>query len=105
MLSALLAVPVRARTIDHVALAQEGAGGPHGVRIENGGISVGGLRQPAVRIEPAAAGGWRGGAAAFRIKVDPVKPTFFTSRFWGGEAVDGNLTLICGGKQVGDRLL
>lgn len=105
MLSGLLAVPVRARTIDHVALAKEGAGGSHNVRIENGGASPGGLGQRALRIDRDADGGWRGGTIAFRIKVDPVKPTFFTSRFWGGEAVNGNLTLICGGKQVGDRLL
>lgn len=98
-------VPAQARTIDHIALAREAVGGAHGIRIVNGGVAPGGLGQAALRIAPPADGGWKGGGVDFRIKVDPVKPTFFSTRLWGGEAVDGNLTLICGGKQVGDRLL
>ncbi len=95
----------QARTIDHVGLAQEAASGPHTVRLVNGSVVPGGLGQPAIRISTPADGGWKGGGVDFRVKVDPAKPTFFTIRLWGGEAVEGNLTLICGGKQVGDRLL
>lgn len=105
MVSAMLVIPGEARTIDHIAFAREIADRHHDVRIENGGVFQGGLGQQALRIGPPADGGWRGGAIAFRVKVDSVTPTFLTTRLWGGEAVDGNLTLICDGKQVGDRLL
>ncbi|MHA6724220.1 hypothetical protein [Sphingomonas sp. RS2018] len=98
-------LPATARSLDHVPLSREAAGGAHDVRIVNGSVSAGGLGQPALRIAAPADGGWKGGGVGFRIKVDPVKTTFFTTRLWGGEAVDGNLTLICDGKQVGDRLL
>ena len=105
--AAIAALPtqVQANTIDHISLSQEAASRVHGVRVVNGSVSAGGLGQPAVRIAPAADGGWKGGGVDFRIKVDPAKPTFFTTRLWGGDVVEGNLTLICGGKQVGDRLL
>ena len=101
----LVVLPAAARTIDHVPLSQEATGGAHNIRIVNGSVSPGGLGQPTVHIAAPADGGWRGGGVDFRIKVDPAKTNFFTTRLWGGEAVDGNLTLICGGKQVGDRLL
>lgn len=102
-----LVVPVAAqgRTLDHIAFAQEKAGATHRIEFTNGSIVIGGLGQAAVRIAPPADGGWKGGSVHFRITVDPKKPTFFTTRLWGGEAADGNLTLICDGKQVGDRLL
>lgn len=96
--------PAMAKTLDHVALATQQAG-THQVRIDNGSIAPGGLGQPALRIAPAADGSWRGGGVDFRVAVDPVKPTFFSTRLWGGDKTEGNLTLICGGKQVGDRLL
>lgn len=104
--ASLAAVPGQARTIDHIPLAREAQGsGEHRLRIANGGVSSGGLGQPALRISVPADGGWKGGGVSFQVKVDPAKPTFFTTRLWGGEAVTGNLTLICDGKQVGDRLL
>lgn len=97
--------PVEARTIDHISLSGEGRGGAHNIAIENGTIVSGGLGQAAVRIAPPGGGGWRGGSVDFVVRVDPAKPVYFTVRLWGGETVDGTLTLICDGKQVGDRLL
>ncbi len=97
--------PAYARTIDRVLLSQESIGGPHAVRMVNGSVTPGGLGQPSIRIAPPADGEWKGGGVDFRIKVDPSSPTFFTTRLWGGDVVDGNLTLLCDGKQVGDRLL
>ena len=40
-----------------------------------------------------------------RLAVVPAAANYLSLRLWGGEKVDGNLTLICDGKQVGDRLL
>ncbi|WP_168558132.1 hypothetical protein [Novosphingobium sp. SG720] len=103
--AALVGGASQARTLDHVSLATEAAGAQHAIRITNGSVAPGGLGQPALRIAPPSGGGWKGGGVAFRVRVDPARPTFFTARLWGGEVVEGNLTLICDGKQVGDRLL
>ncbi len=105
VLAAATATGTEAKTLDHVALAAEQGGGAHDVRIAGGGIVGGGLGQPALQLRAPAGGGWKGGTVDFRIRVVPDKPVFFTIRLWGGDTVEGNLTLICGGRQVGDRLL
>lgn len=100
---ALLPTCAHAKTIDRVELGREAAGGSHQVRIVNGGIVAGALGQSTLQLRPT--GAWRGGTVAMRLAVAPAGANFLSLRLWGGETVTGNLTLICDGKQVGDRLL
>ena len=98
------ATGVRAVTLDSVDFAAEAAGGVHALSVLDGRIIEGGLGQRALQLGIPAAG-WRGGHVAFQVKVAPGSPNYLTMRFWGGDVVDGDLALLCDGKQVGDRLL
>lgn len=97
------AIPATARTLDHVALGTEAEGTAHRLRITDGGRVVGALGQSSLQLRPT--GRWRGGTVDMRLTVNPAAVNFVTLRLWGGEKIDGNLTLLCDGKQVGDRLL
>ncbi|HEY0623570.1 hypothetical protein [Sphingomonas sp.] len=95
----------QAQTIDRIDFGDARAAGEHAVRLSAAQMVPGALGQAAVRLKPRSNGDWRGGNVAFRLKVAPDVPNFLSIRLWGGDVVQGGLTLICGGKQVGDRLL
>lgn len=103
LLGGAVTIPATARTLDHVALGTEVEGAGHRIKITDGVRITGALAQRALQLSPT--GRWRGGRVDMRLTVDPGATNFLTIRLWGGEAADTNLNLLCGGKQVGDRLL
>lgn len=109
LLASAIALPAAARAADSAAdqvdFTREPSLAAHAVTIDNGTVAPGGLGQLALRLNAPKDGGWRGGTVSFRLKVTPDRLNYLSLRLWGGDAVDGNLILFCGGKQVGDRLL
>jgi len=91
--------------VDTIDFSQEASMRSHGVAVAAGALLPGGLGQQGLRLDPLKADGWQGGSVAFKIAVVPDRLNYLSVRLWGGDAVDGNLILFCGGKQVGDRLL
>jgi hypothetical protein len=77
----------------------------HGIEEKNSDVSPGALGLPARRLLPGGAEPWQGGEVSFTMKVDPKLPTYFTIKFWGGEANQNRLALYCEGKQLGYRHL
>lgn len=96
---------VQGQTLDRIDFGDDRAAGEHGVKLSDAQVVPGALGQAAVQLKPRPGNDWRGGNVAFRLKVVPDAPNFLSVRLWGGDVVQGGLTLICGGKQVGDRLL
>lgn len=68
-------------------------------------VAAGGLGEPARRLLAPATASWSGGRMAFTLAVDPVKPTYATVRFWGGDVTENRLFLFVEGKQIGYRHL
>jgi hypothetical protein len=70
-------------------------------------VVEGGLKEPGRRLLPLSPAAYTGGQVAFTMAVDPVKPNYFTAKFWGSDAGEdrGRLILFCQGKQIGYRHL
>ncbi|MDC7676284.1 hypothetical protein [Asticcacaulis machinosus] len=82
----------------------------HKLTAENSDIITGGLGQSARRLLPLKAGAtntdeWRGGTAAFQLKVKGDEQNYLTVRLWGSDISTNRTTLYCDGKQVGYRQL
>jgi hypothetical protein len=75
----------------------------HGVVATGSDVVAGGLGALARRLLPQTPATWQGGTVSFRLKVDPAKRNYVTSKFWGGEANPDRLILFCDGKQIGFR--
>ena len=59
------------------------------------------------KLLPPEQENWRGGRMTFTVDVDPNKPNYVTTKFWGGD-VNGEhsrLMMFIDGKQIGQRHL
>jgi hypothetical protein len=77
----------------------------HHLSADHSDVVVGGLGESARRLLPLEPNDWQGGAVSFAMRVDPVKPNYFTIRLWGSDRTSDRLILFCQGKQVGYRYL
>ena len=90
---------------DDVIFGDERSEQKHALTAELSEVFPGALDLPSRRLLPGGATPWAGGTVSFTMKVDPHMPTYFTAKFWGGEANANRLVLYCEGKQVGYRHL
>ena len=77
----------------------------HQLEADHSEVVPGLLGEPARRLLPLEGGGWEGGRIGFQMKVDPVKPTYFTVRLSGSDLSKNRLILFCEGRQIGYRHL
>jgi hypothetical protein len=99
--SATPAMP--ADVVDRLRFGDPASEQAHGLTAEASTITAGALDQPARRFMPLANKDWRGGSAAFRLKVDGSRPNYLSVRLWGGDVNANQATLYCEGKQLGYR--
>jgi hypothetical protein len=97
-----------AEITDHIELGSAASERTHQWVAERSDVVDGALGLQARRL--LANGEWRGGKITFTMKVDPVKPNYFTAKFWGGDtcsdaAHELRLCLYIDGKQIGTRHL
>lgn len=79
----------------------------HVLQAELGEIITGQNGLTARKLLPPENDGWRGGRMSFQVKVDPEKPNYITTKFWGSDvnSEQSRLMLFINGKQVGQRHL
>lgn len=77
----------------------------HNLAAPNSDVVAGGLGEPARRLLPVNPVSWEGGKMAFTMKIDPLRPNYFTIRLWGDDVTQNRLLLYCEGKQIGYRHL
>lgn len=99
-----------AEAIDTLVFGNVQSENDHKLTAAYSDVITGGLGEPARRFLPLKAGPsntdeWRGGRAAFTLKVDGSRQTYLTVRLWGGDDTTNRATLYCDGKQVGYRQL
>ncbi len=91
--------------VDTVIFADANSERDHALMGERSEATKGGLDESARRLLPTAEVGWEGGKVSFTMKVDPVKPNYFTIKLWGSDRSANRLILFCEGKQIGYRHL
>ncbi|MGJ8640826.1 MAG: hypothetical protein ACSHYA_15660 [Opitutaceae bacterium] len=109
LLLALITAPVNAQRIDSIQFGNQQSEASHALKAEHSEIFEGALGLQARRLLPRAETHWRGGNMTFEMAVDPDKPNYITTKFWGGyyeaEKKPNRLMLFIDGKQVGQRHL
>ena len=91
--------------IDTLGLGDPNQEQAHHLTADHSSVVAGLLGEPARQLLPLETGGWEGGRLAFTMKVDAVKPTYFTVRLSGSDRDNNRLILFCEGKQIGYRHL
>ena len=79
----------------------------HLVKVNLAKVVGGEFGLSARKLLPPKKEGWRGGRMTFNVNVDPNKPNYVTTKFWGGD-VNGEhsrLMMFIDGKQIGQRHL
>ena len=108
-LAGLLALgkPAAAQTgfVDTLSFGDPASEQAHQLSAPNSDTIAGGLGTPARRLLTLQPVSWEGGALSFTMKVDPVKPNYFTIKLWGDDVTQNRLILFVEGKQVGYRHL
>ena len=90
---------------DEIVFGDAASEGKHELKADHSEIAQGALDLPARKLLPGGPEPWEGGKVSFTMKVDPNSPTYFTVKFWGGEASKNRLVLYCEGEQIGYRHL
>ncbi|MBC7783432.1 MAG: hypothetical protein H7144_06285, partial [Burkholderiales bacterium] len=104
-LSAVVIAQPATSTVDVIVFGDPASETQHSAVAELSESAKGALEEPSRRLLPPAETGWEGGKVAFKLKVDPEKPNYFTAKFWGSESSPSRLMLHCEGKQIGYRHL
>ncbi len=91
--------------LDMLALGDPASEKAHATTADQSNIIHGGLGEEARVLLPRPTTDWQGGTVAFTMKVDPVKPNYFTIRLWGSDVTQERLVLFCEGRQIGYRHL
>jgi hypothetical protein len=91
--------------VDMLTFGDAAAEQAHQLTADHSEVTSGLLGVPARQLLPVQAADWQGGKLAFSMKVDPVKPTYFTVRLSGSDRSVNRLILFCEGKQIGYRHL
>ena len=94
-----------APVLDRIDFGVSASEAAHACSTEASAVRAGPDDTPCRVLLPLDPPTWEGGRIAFRMQVDPERQTYFTARFWGGEANENMLVLFCEGKQVGYRHL
>lgn len=92
-----------AAPIDMLRFGDAASEQAHGLSASFSETATGALDQPARRFLPLAAGDWRGGQAAFKLKVNGAGANYLSVRMWGDDVSADQATLYCDGKQLGYR--
>ena len=77
----------------------------HQLSADQSSTAAAALGEPARCLLPLDSKDWQGGSVSFIMKVDPVKPNYFTIRLWGSDVNTNRLILFCEGTQIGYRHL
>ncbi|CAN7305684.1 hypothetical protein LJR289_001526 [Pseudoduganella sp. LjRoot289] len=102
----IAAFPPSARasdTIDLLRFGDPASERAHGLAAEASEAAAGALGQPLRRFLPLGGGEWRGGSAAFRLKVRGDAQNYLSVKLWGEDVNSNHATLYCDGKQLGQR--
>ena len=91
--------------LDSLILGDAASELAHGLKAAASETLIGGLGQLARRFLPLNATDWQGGSMSFTVKVDPVKPNYFTIKQWGEDVSESRMYLYFEGKLIGYRHL
>lgn len=109
LLAGLIAQPTHADVLDSIQFGNRSSESAHELKAEDSEIFEGALGLQARRLLPKEQTNWRGGNMTFEMAVDPDKPNYITTKFWGGyyekDKKPNRLMLFIDGKQVGQRHL
>lgn len=104
----VLLVSVQASSVvDSLQFGNPQSEDQHLVKVDLGEIVEGEFGLSARKLLPPKKEDWRGGRMTFTVDVDPDKPNYVTTKFWGGDVNNehSRLMIFIDGKQIGQRHL
>ena len=96
---------LHADLMDTITLGDSASEAAHAFHSSNSEVITGGLGQSARHLLPPVTPGWAGGEMSVTLTIDPEKPNYLTTRFWGDEVTGNRMLLFADEKQIGYRHL